>query len=230
MDCSLPGSSVHGTLQARILEWVASPFSRGSSWPRDWTQVSCFAESLPSEPPAKPCVCVCVFISSRAFLSILSHVSRIVKGYYGAVLYLSLPAAFRFSWFVPAFLLLPLFQFPALFMNAHLAYTPVHSSVWEIHHVGSNHSVLSPNSQANERRYSRILFKAANLFWNPGCMLSPTPLLGISAPFSAQILKSQPLSSTSDSTSSVASLASPFTHHFLAFSLFLVFENFNFLF
>ena len=35
MDCSLPGSSVHGTLQARILEWVSMPFSRGSSWPRD---------------------------------------------------------------------------------------------------------------------------------------------------------------------------------------------------
>ena len=31
MDCSLPGSSVHGILQARILEWVAIPFSRGSS-------------------------------------------------------------------------------------------------------------------------------------------------------------------------------------------------------
>ena len=40
MDCSLPGSSVHGILQARILEWVAMPFSRGSSWPRNWTQVS----------------------------------------------------------------------------------------------------------------------------------------------------------------------------------------------
>ena len=39
--CSLPGSSVHGILQARILEWVAIFFSRGSSWPRDWTQVSC---------------------------------------------------------------------------------------------------------------------------------------------------------------------------------------------
>ena len=37
MDCSLPGSSVHGILQARILKWVALPFSRGSSWPRDWT-------------------------------------------------------------------------------------------------------------------------------------------------------------------------------------------------
>ena len=39
----LPGSSVHGILQAGILEWVAMPFSRGSSKPRDWTQVSCIA-------------------------------------------------------------------------------------------------------------------------------------------------------------------------------------------
>ena len=37
MDCSPPGSSVHGTLQARILKWVAIPFSRLSSWPRHWT-------------------------------------------------------------------------------------------------------------------------------------------------------------------------------------------------
>ena len=41
MDCSLPGSSVHGIFQARVLEWVAISFSRRSSWPRDWTQVSC---------------------------------------------------------------------------------------------------------------------------------------------------------------------------------------------
>ena len=41
MDCSLPGSSAHGILQATILEWTAMPFSRGSSWPRDWTCVSC---------------------------------------------------------------------------------------------------------------------------------------------------------------------------------------------
>ena len=40
MDYSLPGSSVHGTLQARILEWVAIPFSRASSQLRDQTQVS----------------------------------------------------------------------------------------------------------------------------------------------------------------------------------------------
>ena len=43
MNCGLPGSSVHGILQARILGWVAIPFSRESSQPRDWTQVFCTA-------------------------------------------------------------------------------------------------------------------------------------------------------------------------------------------
>ena len=40
VDCSPPVSSVHGILQARILEWVAISFSRGSSRPRDQTKVS----------------------------------------------------------------------------------------------------------------------------------------------------------------------------------------------
>ena len=40
VDCNLPDSSIHGILQARILEWVAISFSRGSSQPRDWTRVS----------------------------------------------------------------------------------------------------------------------------------------------------------------------------------------------
>ena len=43
MDCSPPGSYVHGILQARIVEWVAISFSRGSSRPRDWIWVSCTA-------------------------------------------------------------------------------------------------------------------------------------------------------------------------------------------
>ena len=43
MDCSPPGSSVHGILQARILAWVAIPFSRGSYQTRDWICVSCIA-------------------------------------------------------------------------------------------------------------------------------------------------------------------------------------------
>ena len=38
---SIHGSSVHGIFKARVLEWVAISFSRGSSQPRDWTQVSC---------------------------------------------------------------------------------------------------------------------------------------------------------------------------------------------
>ena len=40
MDCSLPGSSVHGIFQAIVLEWIAISFSRGSSQPGDWTWVS----------------------------------------------------------------------------------------------------------------------------------------------------------------------------------------------
>ena len=40
MDCRLTGSSAHGVFQARVLEWVALAFSRGSSRPRDWTRVS----------------------------------------------------------------------------------------------------------------------------------------------------------------------------------------------
>jgi len=43
MDCSLPGSSVRGILQATVLAWVAILFSRGSSQPKDWTWVSCTA-------------------------------------------------------------------------------------------------------------------------------------------------------------------------------------------
>ena len=50
MGCSLPGSSVHRILQARILETVAISFSRGSSQPRDQTQVSCIAGSFPEKP------------------------------------------------------------------------------------------------------------------------------------------------------------------------------------
>ena len=55
MDYSPPGSSDHGILQERILEWVAVLFSKGFLQPRDQTQLSCIAaDSLPSEPPGKP--------------------------------------------------------------------------------------------------------------------------------------------------------------------------------
>ena len=55
VDCRPPGSSVHGMLQARILEWVAISFSKGSSQLRDQTQVSCIAGwFFTTEPPRKP--------------------------------------------------------------------------------------------------------------------------------------------------------------------------------
>ena len=46
MNCSLPGSSILGISQARILEWVAISSSRGSSWSRDLTHVSCIARQI----------------------------------------------------------------------------------------------------------------------------------------------------------------------------------------
>ena len=55
VDYSPPGPSIHGILQARILEWGAISFSRGSSWPRGRTQsLALQADALTSEPPGKP--------------------------------------------------------------------------------------------------------------------------------------------------------------------------------
>ena len=55
IDCSLPGSSVHGILQAKILEWIAMPSSRAYSQPGIEPRSSTLqADSLPSEPPGKP--------------------------------------------------------------------------------------------------------------------------------------------------------------------------------
>ena len=54
LDCSPSGSFAHGILQARILEWVVILFSRESSWPMDWTQVSCPAGRFFTKSPGKP--------------------------------------------------------------------------------------------------------------------------------------------------------------------------------
>ena len=55
MDCNPPGPSVHGILQARILECIAMPSSRGFSWPRDEPRSSAWQEDpLPLVPPGKP--------------------------------------------------------------------------------------------------------------------------------------------------------------------------------
>ena len=72
MDCDLPGSSVYGSLQAKILEWVAMPSSRWSSWPRVQTHVPCIAgKFFTTEPLGK----------SQSFhrywlLSLLIHLKR----------------------------------------------------------------------------------------------------------------------------------------------------------
>ena len=69
MDCSPPGSSVHGILQAGILECVAMPSSRGSFWPRDGTWVpynSCTAGRFCiTEPPRKPPLLLYLWVKPR---------------------------------------------------------------------------------------------------------------------------------------------------------------------
>ena len=69
MNCSLPGSSVHGILQARTLPQVAISFSRGSSRPKDWTCVSCFSHTggwIPGHFPAPPGSLTIVLVSTKA--------------------------------------------------------------------------------------------------------------------------------------------------------------------
>ena len=57
-DCSPSGSSVHGILHAWTLEWAAISFSKGSSWPRDWTQIANIAgRFFTAEPPGKTPIC-----------------------------------------------------------------------------------------------------------------------------------------------------------------------------
>ena len=74
MDCSLPGSSVHGILQARRLEWVAISFSRGSSWPgikpASLVSPALQANSLPTEPWGKPVIYASLIVLILHFLSV----------------------------------------------------------------------------------------------------------------------------------------------------------------
>ena len=68
---AMPGSSVHGILQARILEWVAMPSFRGSSRPRDQTHVSCgsciVGGFFTGEPPRKPIIKYTCFRYLRSY-------------------------------------------------------------------------------------------------------------------------------------------------------------------
>ena len=75
MDCSLPGSSVHGIFQVKILGWVAVSFSRGSSQSRGWIWVSptLQANALPSEPPRKSKFSRAIPISKSVKISPFNH-------------------------------------------------------------------------------------------------------------------------------------------------------------
>ena len=73
MDCSPPGSSVHGILLAGMLKWVAIPFSRGCSWPRDQTHVSCLAgEFFTVWATRKAMILVFLIFSFKTYFSLSS--------------------------------------------------------------------------------------------------------------------------------------------------------------
>ena len=74
MDYHPPGSSVHGVSQARILEWVAISFSRGSSRSTDWTQISCTAgRFFTAESPGKPPVAFYILPNSKVLKCLTSE-------------------------------------------------------------------------------------------------------------------------------------------------------------
>ena len=69
MNYSLPESSVLGILQARILEWVTNPFSRGYSRPRNWTQVSCISgKFFTTEPPGESSIKYIIYMYNMYYV------------------------------------------------------------------------------------------------------------------------------------------------------------------
>ena len=81
VDCSPPGTSVHGILQARTLEWVAVPFSRGSTWPREWICIPCVMRSfLTSEPLGKPNMCMLCLLVSQSCLTLRNPMDYSLPG------------------------------------------------------------------------------------------------------------------------------------------------------
>ena len=85
MDCSPPDSSVHGILQARTLEWVATLSSRGSSQPRDQTHISCGSciagRFFTTEPLGKPYLHITNLNSQGNYLFTITSESKTFHGY-----------------------------------------------------------------------------------------------------------------------------------------------------
>ena len=93
MDYSLPGSSVHGILQARILEWVAILFSREILEFRDWSWVSCIAgrfftiRATREAPYMCLCMYVCMCVCCMCVCSVLSHAQLFMTHVYRPTLW-----------------------------------------------------------------------------------------------------------------------------------------------
>ena len=82
MNSSQPVSSLHEIFQARILKWVSISYSRGSSWPKDRTHVSCISGHVlyhcaTWEAHKYMCVCVCVCVCTRFFIYLFSALVRL---------------------------------------------------------------------------------------------------------------------------------------------------------
>ena len=90
MDYSLPGASVHGISQARTLEWVAMPSSRGSSWLRDWTSFSYVSPALTGR----------VFTTSAAWEALIA----LFHSFYGWIIFHSINVLCLFYPFVSGYL------------------------------------------------------------------------------------------------------------------------------
>ena len=92
MDYSLPGSSVHGIFHARVLEWNAISFSRGSSWPRDRTQVSHIVDRWLTVWATREVLnwltnALLVPSTTHSFASIVSSLLRIEIGFFNNFIY-----------------------------------------------------------------------------------------------------------------------------------------------
>ena len=108
MDCNLPGSSVHGILQARILEWVALAFSRESSQPRDRTQFPTLQAYALTSTLNKAscqfqgkCVCVCVCVSVCLCVHIEREISAEKKLFRVPSTWVPCDFTFGLSWVCP---------------------------------------------------------------------------------------------------------------------------------
>ena len=104
MDCNPPSSSVHGILQARLLKWVAIPFSRGSSQPRDRTQVSCIAGRFSTIWNTREAHCIychlCQRLVDHMCMGLFLHFTYISLSLEETVIYCGLEGLF-FLWVIP---------------------------------------------------------------------------------------------------------------------------------